>query len=112
MAKHRAEQDVTISGFECGTEIECKMVVAYRMTEHFPASENGPEEFPQPEIESLRFFRKREKVAVEIVVPPFIEDAFLDSDEFKSWLASEATDADEYARDRATEERREELRHG
>lgn len=112
MTKYRAEQDISISGFECGTEIECKMVVAYAMTEHFPASDSGPEELPQPEIEGIRFFRKREKVAVEIVLPPFIEDAFLDSDEFKSWLASEASDTDEAARDRAAEDRREELRHG
>lgn len=107
MSKYRAEQTINISGWECGTEIECKMVVAYRMTEHVPASDNGPEELPQPEVDSLRFFLKRGQVAVEVSMRSFIEDAFANSDGFKSWLASEAADADEYARDLAAELRRE-----
>jgi hypothetical protein len=112
MSKYRAEQDIFISGWECGTEIALKMVVQFKMTDHYPASDNGPEEFPQPEIEHMRFFRKHEQVAVEIVVPPFIEDAFTDSEDFMSWLAGEARESDEYARDCAADARREEARLG
>lgn len=107
MSKYRTEQDISISGWECGTEIECKMVVTYTMTEYVPASLNGPEESPQPEVESLRFFLKRGQVAVEVSMRSFIEDAFTNSDGFRSWLASEARDADEYAREQAADASRE-----
>lgn len=107
MTKYRAEQTINISGWECGTEIECKMVVAYRMTEHVPASDDGPEELPQPEVDSLRFFLKRGHAAVEVSMRSFIEDAFTNSESFKSWLTCEAADADEYASEQAADARRE-----
>jgi hypothetical protein len=100
MAKYRAEQDICISGWECGTEVALKMVVKFTMTDHYSASDSGPEEFPQPEIEHMRFFRKHEAVAVEIVVPPFM-----------SWLAGEARETEEYQRDCAAEARAEDMRH-
>lgn len=105
MSKYRAEQAVHISGWECGTEIECKMVVAYQMTEHVPASDNGPEEVPRPEVDSIGFFLKRGAAAVEVAMRSFIEDAFTNSESFKSWLASEAADSDQYAREQAADAR-------
>lgn len=110
MTKYRAQQDVTISGFECGTEIEMSMVVTYDMSEHFPASYCGPEEFPAPESVNVRFFRKRDKVNVSVVIPGWIEAAFTDSDAFNNWLTSEAEEADICAAEDAADHKREILR--
>jgi hypothetical protein len=106
MSTYRAEQEIAMTGWGCGTEIDLKMVVTYGMTKHYPSSNDGPEELPQPEDIVIRLFRKHEKVAVEIAVPPFIEDAFLESDEFKSWLTSEAGETELAAADDAADQKR------
>jgi len=111
MTTYRAAQDISISGFECGSEIEISMVVAYTMTKYYPASNDGPEELPQPEIYTIRFFRKHETVNVEIDLPSFIAEEFTESEDFMSWLSGEANDAAEYQRDCAAEALAEDMRH-
>lgn len=110
MTKYRAAQEICISGWDCGTEIELMMVVTYTMTKHYPASNDGPEEFPQPEIDRIRFFEKRVSGNVEIELPAIIGDRFIDSEGFMSWLTSEAADYEEWARDEAADARRDWLK--
>lgn len=106
MSKYRAEQDICISGWECGTEIEMKLVVEYSMTEHYPASDDGPEEFPQPDDITLRFFRK----GIEVDLPSWVEEEFVNSDEFTSWLIAEADETNLCAAEDAADHKSEMMR--
>jgi hypothetical protein len=49
-------------------------------------------------------------VNVEVDLPLFVRDIFIDSEGFTSWLACEAGDYDEFSRDQAADARREEAR--
>lgn len=107
MATYRAEQSIGIAGWECGTEMELSMVVTYSMTGYYPASNEGPEELPQPEDIIVRFFNGN----VEIDLPQFIEDAFTSNTSFHDWLTMEAVSENEYQRDCAAEARADFYRH-
>lgn len=109
--KFRAEQHVHIHGWECGTEIELKIVARFSMTPHIRASLDGPEELPQPLDTQIEFFRRVGRELKPVVLPPWIEDEFIDSTSFQDWLSREAEDqmlADaEYAAEARAEDMRE-----
>lgn len=104
---YRAEQVVSISGFECGTEIELKMVVAFRVNPGCKASISGPEEEPTPEVLTVRFLDGSD----EIKLPWSIEDRFTSNTSgFHNWLLGEAADQYQRAVEDAADARREMLR--
>lgn len=104
--KYRAEQVVCISGWDCGTEIELKMVVSFTVHPGSKATEIDPPEEPTAEVDSIRFFDGKD----ELTLPWSISDRFTSADGFKSWLLSEAAETEEYARECAAEARAEDAR--
>lgn len=106
--KYRAEQAVAISGWECGTEIELKMVVTFSVHPGSPATPEQPPEPASVEVDKIRFFDGTD----ELELPWSVGDRFTSADGFKDWLMGEASESDEYARDQAADARREEMRMG
>jgi len=104
--KYRAQQNIHISGWECGTEIELKMVVTFSVHPGCRETLETPAELPSVEIDGVRFFDGTD----ELKLPWSIEDRFTSRDEFKDWIMQEAIDQHEAALDRKADERREELR--
>lgn len=103
---YSAEQDIAISGGECGTEIEMKMVVTFTVHPGRKATEIDPPEEASVEIDKVRFFDDKD----EMTLPWSIEDRFTSADGFKDWLMGEASDQHESALDEKADARREELR--
>lgn len=103
---YRTEQDIAISGWECGTEIELKMVVIFTVHPGREATQIDPPEAASVEVDKVRFFDGKD----EITLPWSIEDRFTSRDEFKDWLLGEARDQHESALDQKADERRDELR--
>ena len=101
----RAEQDIAISGWECGTEIELKMVVTFKVHPGREATQIDPPEEATVEVDKVRFFDRKD----EITLPWPIEDRFTSRDEFKDWLMGEARDQHEAALDQKAEARREQI---
>lgn len=107
MRKYRAEQYMSISSSECGTEIELKMVIDFTVTDYLPATLTDPEEPRTVEDIVIRYFLG----AKEVSVSHSIEDAFVySSSQFSDWLLSEAAERDESARDDAADQKREVMR--
>lgn len=106
--KYRAQQDIHISGWECGTEIELKMVVTFTVHPGCKQTLTEPGEEPSVEVDDVRFFDGKD----EIKLPWSIEDRFTSRDEFKDWLMQEAADQHEAALDAKAEARREDSREG
>lgn len=104
--KFRAEQNIGISGWECGTEIELKMVVAFHVLPGRKQTEIDPAEEPSVEIDSVRFFDRTD----ELQLPWSIEDRFTSNDAFKDWLMEEAAEQHEAALDDKADARREDMR--
>ena len=103
---YRAEQTVAICGWECGTEVELKMVIVFTVHPYRKATEIDPPEEASVEIDKVRFFDGED----ELTLPWSIEDRFTSAEGLKLWLLSEAADQHEGALDRKAEERREDLR--
>lgn len=107
MANYRAEQHLAISGSECGTEIELKMVVDFAVTDYSPATQTDPAEECAVEDIVIRYFLGKSEVSLH----SRIEDAFVyDTSQFSDWLLSEANERDESARDDAADQKREAMR--
>lgn len=107
MTEYRAQQTISISGSSCETSLELSMVVTFEMTKHYSASNEGPEEMPEPEDIVIRFFDNQGGVAVEVNMPDEVDDAFTESDGFIDWLTSEASEVKAYHLDMAADHRRE-----
>ncbi len=91
--KYRASQDIAISGWDCGSEFEFKMVVEFRIIGGTPATMIDPEEPASAEIDKIRFFEHKPGSAPkEIEFPDFIVEKFTEAEGFKAWLFSEAND--------------------
>jgi hypothetical protein len=101
----RTEQDIAISGWECGTEIELKMVVVFTVHPSRKATEIDPPEEATVEIDKVRFFDGKD----ELTLPWSIEDRFTSAEGFKDWLMGEARDQHEAALDQKAEARREQI---
>lgn len=101
----RTEQIVAISGWECGAEIELKMVVVFTVHPSRKATEIDPPEEASVEIDKVRFFDGKD----ELTLPWSIEDRFTSRDEFKDWLMGEARDQHEAMLDDKADGRRNEI---
>jgi hypothetical protein len=102
--KYRAQQDIHISGWECGTEIELKMVVTFKVHPGCKQTLTDPAEEPSVEVDAVRFFDATD----ELTLPWSIEDRFTSAEGFKDWLMQEAAEQHEAALDARAEARREE----
>lgn len=100
--KYRAEQDINISGWECGAEIEIKMVVNFTVHPGCKQTLTEPAEPTIAEVDQVRFFDGKD----EINLPWSIEDRITSRSEFKDWLLSEANDQRETALCDAADARR------
>lgn len=106
--KFRAEQIVAICGWDCGTEIELKMVVTFAVHPGSEATQIDPAEPASVDIDKIRFFDGTD----ELDLPWSVGDRFASADGFKDWLMGEAAESGEYARDQAADARREDMRMG
>jgi len=114
MRRHtfRAEQDITISAFESGTEIDLKMVVTFNVQPGSPATQIDPEESPFAEVDRVRFFMVKDgnTCADEVEMPDWLFSRLIDPTEFHNWLMSEASEQAEADRDEAADAAREQRR--
>jgi hypothetical protein len=113
--KHRASQDIHISGWECGSEFELKMVVEFTAHSGSPATLVDPEEFPSVEVDSVRFFEHlRGQTVKEVIMPDWMVERFTQNAVFEKWLLGEAGEAIQTAIEDKAEADREDayLRHG
>lgn len=101
--KYRAEQDVAFSGFDCGTEVELKMVVTFRVCPALMQTVTDPGEDASVEVDTVRFFDGFD----EVKLPSLIEERFTSADGFKDWLMADASDQRQSAIEDAAEARRE-----
>lgn len=106
--KYRAQQDISISGFECGTEMELKMVVTFKVHPGSKQTEIDPAEEPTVEVDTVRFFDGTD----EIKLPWSLEDRFSSAAGFKDWLVGEADGQDQSAIEDAADSMREMMREG
>ncbi|QJS27433.1 hypothetical protein [Rhizobium ruizarguesonis] len=106
--KFSAHQHILISGSECGTEIELKMVVAFTVHPGCKQTLTEPGEEPSVEVDKVQFFDGKD----ELTLPWSIADRFTSGDGFKDWLMYEAAAQHEAALDAKAEARRDELRMG
>ena len=93
MTRFTARQDIHISGWECGFEVEVEMVVTFTVSKSVPASNDGPAEEPAPEVLDLKFFRNKKPTSLPVWLIDFIQDR----DQFDAWLMSEAEDQSQQA---------------
>lgn len=103
--KFSAHQHVLISGSECGTEVELKMVVDFTVHPGCKQTLTEPGEEPSIEVDAVRFFDGKD----ELTLPWSIADRFTSRGEFKDWLMQEAAAQHEAALDTRAEARREDL---
>lgn len=104
--KYRAQQYISISGSECGTEIELKMVVTFTLHPGCKATMIDPPEEPSVEVDQVRFFDGTD----ELQLPWSIADRFTSAEGLTEWLMGAAADQHEAALDARAEARREDMR--
>ena len=109
---YRAEQDVAISGWECGTEIDLKMVVTFKVHPGRKATMIDPAEEAQAEVVEVHFFEvKNGKPSPdECSMPVWLFNRLTEGNPFYDWLMSEAAEQHEAALDEAADAKREMLR--
>lgn len=91
--KYRASQDIHISGWECGSEFEVKMVVEFSAHNGYPQTDEGPAEPATVEVDKVRFFRDDKDTAIkELQMPDWLVDLFTSEEGFQSWLLDQAYD--------------------
>jgi hypothetical protein len=110
--KYRAEQIVCISGFDCGTEIELKMVVSFKVHPGSKATEIDPPEQPSAEVIEVHFFEVKDgkPSSDERSMPVWLFNRLTEGDAFYNWLLSEASEQHQVAVEDAAEARREMMR--
>lgn len=100
--KYTASQYLTISGFECGTEIEVKMVVAFKVKPGRDATMIDPAEEPTVDIDDISFIDG----TTPCDFPEWIVTKMAEGDGFSSWLLGEASEQEEISADEAADMRR------
>ncbi|MCL6653525.1 hypothetical protein A6R70_14630 [Agrobacterium rubi] len=110
--KYRAEQYISISASESGTEIELQMVVDFTVHSGSKATLVDPEELPMAEIDQVQCFlvKSGKPSAVEAAIPAWAFNAICDTEEFQNWMLSEAAEQHEAAADEHADQRREMMR--
>jgi|SRR6478736_1727966 len=110
--KYRAEQYISISASESGTEIELQMVVDFTVHPGSPATKIDPPEGPLAEIDQVQCFlvKNGNPSAVEVAIPAWAFNAICDTPEFQEWMLSEAAEQYIAAKEDAADHRREMMR--
>lgn len=101
--KFYASQRIYFTGSDCGTEIPLTMHVNFTVHPGCKQTLTEPGEEPSIEVDDVRFLDGLDKIKL----PWSIEDRFTSSEDFTSWLMSEAESQNEIARDDAADHRRE-----
>lgn len=111
--KYRAEQYISISASESGTEIELQMVVDFTVHPGSPATMIDPPEGPLAEIDQVQFFMVKDGKPLPNVtasMPDWLEDHFTTGDDFQTWMLTEADEQYIAAKEDAADHRREMMR--
>lgn len=106
--KYKARQDFCISGWECGTEIELKMVIEFTVTDYRRQTLESPEEPRMVEDIAIRLFET--DGTAEMIVPKWMDAKLQKDEDFRTWLLGEATYQDDMAAEQAAEARYEAFR--
>lgn len=110
--KYRAEQYISISASESGTEIELQMVVDFKVHPGSPATMIDPPEGPLAEIDQVQCFlvKSGKPSATAASLPVWMINAICDTPEFQEWMLSEAAEQYIAAKEDAADHRREMMR--
>lgn len=108
-SKYRAEQYISISASESGTEIEFLMVVEFTVHPGRAQTMIDPAELTTAEIDQVQFFLMRSgKPSPEPAsIPVWMINFLCDTSEFQDWMLSEAADQRQSALEDAADHRRE-----
>lgn len=111
-SKFRAEQDVAISAWESGTEIEIRMVVNYTVHPGYPATLEEPGSDAIAEVDRVQFFEIKDgkPSADECGMAVWLLNRLTEGDDFYNWLLTEAAETDAYHREQYADMLREEMR--
>jgi len=101
--RYAASQSIHIAGWECGTEVELKMVVWFAYHKGYPATHEDPPEPPSVDIDNVRFFEGVD----EITMPEWLIEQMTGTDGCRDWLISEAQEAEIAAMEDAADAKRE-----
>ncbi|KAA3504630.1 hypothetical protein DXM27_05315 [Rhizobium rhizogenes] len=108
-SKYRAEQYISISASESGTELELQMVVDFTVHPGAPATTIDPAELTSAEVNNSQFFLmqngKPKPEPVSMMV--WMIDRFTEGGAFQEWLLSEAADQHQAALEDYADQRRE-----
>lgn len=110
--KYRAEQYISISASESGTEIELQMVVDFIVYSGSPATMIDPAELPLAEVSKVQFFKMSGLKALPdpVALPNWLEDHFTTGDDFQTWMLTEAGEQHQAALEDHADQRREMIR--
>lgn len=110
--KYRAEQYISISASESGTEIELQMVVDFTVHPGSPATMIDPPEMPLAEVDKVQFFKVDglKRLPDPVTLPDWLEDHFTTGDDFQTWMLTEAAEQYIAAKEDAADQRREMMR--
>lgn len=95
MKKYRAEQFLSITGSECGTEVEVRQLVTFTVVKGWPETRLTPAERDTVDDVVIRHFIGEHPGAREIKLPDRIILEFEESKAFNAWLISEANAQEE-----------------
>lgn len=106
--KYRAEQYISISPSDRGTEIELQMVVNFTGHPGSPASWGNPPEGPTAEIDKIEFFLMRNGKPTDAAqLPDWLVESLTSGQDFIDWMLLEATEQWQSALEDAADQRRE-----
>lgn len=110
--KYRAEQYISISASESGTEIELQMVVDFVGHPGSPASWGNPPEGPTAEIDKVEFFlmKNGKPKADAVKLPDWIVESLTSGQDFIDWMLLEAREQRQAAVEDYADHRREMMR--
>jgi hypothetical protein len=99
MTQYRAEQVVAINGWDCGTEIELKVVVTFKVHPARKATMIDPAEEAQAEVIEVHFFEIKggKPSPDECSMPVWLFNRLTEGNAFYDWLMSEASEQHEAA---------------
>lgn len=107
--KYRAEQYISISASESGTEIELQMVVDFTGHPGSPASWGSPAEGPTAEVDKVEFFlmKNGKPNAQAAQLPDWMVDSLTLGQDFIDWMLCEAAEQKQAAIEDYADQRRE-----
>jgi hypothetical protein len=111
-SKYRAEQNIAVSAWDSGTEIEIRMVVNFTVHPGYPATLEEPGCGPIAEVDRVQFFEVKDGKPSpdERALPVWLIDGLTEGDDFHNWLLTEAAEEHEYRREQHADMRLQQLR--